>query len=54
MPFEKKAERAAKKATHAAATHKKAQGEAAAKAGKPLFTPLPVYDHVVVFEKEGK
>ena len=51
---EKKAERAAKKAAHAAATHKKAQGEAAAKAGKPLFTPLPVYDHVVVFEKEGK
>lgn len=51
---ERKAEREAKKAARAAATHKKAQGEAAAKAGKPLFTPLPVYDHVVVFEKEGK
>ncbi len=51
---EKKAEREAKKAAHAAAAQKKAHGEAAAKAGKPLFTPLPVYDHVVVFEKEGK
>ena len=51
---ERKAEREAKKAARAAAAQKKAHGEEAMKAGKPLFTPLPVYDHVVVFEKEGK
>ena len=50
---EKKAEREAKKAAHAAARHQKAQSEETVKAGKPLFTPLPVYDHVVVFEKEA-
>lgn len=51
---EKKALREAKKAADAAAAHKKAHSEAAVREGRPLFTPLPVYDHVVVFEKEAE
>lgn len=51
---EKKAARAAKKEAKAKQAERKAAGEAALAAGEKLFTPLTIYDHVVVFEKEGK
>lgn len=48
----RKAAREAAKEAKAKAAEKKAAGAAALAAGEKLFTPLPVYDHVVVFEKE--
>ena len=47
-----KEKKAAAKEAKAKAAEKKAVGDAALAAGEKLFTPLPVYDHVVVFEKE--
>lgn len=49
---ERKEQREAKKEAKAKAAEKKAKGAEALAAGEKLFTPLPVYDHVVVFEKE--
>ena len=49
---ERKEQKEAKKEAKAKAAEKKAQGAEALAAGEKLFTPLPVYDHVVVFEKE--
>ena len=49
---ERKELKEAKKEAKAKAAEKKAQGAEALAAGEKLFTPLPVYDHVVVFEKE--
>ena len=49
---ERKEQKGAKKEAKAKAAEKKAQGAEALAAGEKLFTPLPVYDHVVVFEKE--
>ena len=49
---ERKAAKEAKKEAKAKAAERKAAGDAALEAGERLFTPLPVYDHVVVFEKE--
>ena len=51
---EHKQSREAKKEAKAKAAEKKAAGGAALAAGEKLFTPLPVYDHVVVFEKEAR
>ncbi len=50
---EHKQEREQKKEAKAKAAEKKAAG-AALQAGERLFSPLPVYDHVVVFEKEAQ
>ncbi len=49
---ERKAAREAKKEAKAKAAEKVDGGAAALEKDKRLFTPLPVYDHVVVFEKE--
>ncbi len=49
---ERKELKEAKKEAKAKAAEKKAKGAEALAAGEKLFTPLPVYDHVVVFEKE--
>lgn len=49
---ELKEQKEAKKEAKAKAAEKKAKGAEALAAGEKLFTPLPVYDHVVVFEKE--
>ncbi len=49
---ERKEQKEAKKEAKAKAAEKKAKGAEALAAGEKLFTPLPVYDHVVVFEKE--
>ena len=49
---ERKEQKEAKKEAKAKAAEKKAKGAEALEAGEKLFTPLPVYDHVVVFEKE--
>ena len=49
---ERKELKEAKKEAKAKAAEKKAQGAEVLAAGEKLFTPLPVYDHVVVFEKE--
>lgn len=49
---ERKEQKEAKKEAKAKAAAKKAKGAEALAAGEKLFTPLPVYDHVVVFEKE--
>ena len=49
---ERKEQKDAKKEAKAKAAEKKAKGAEALAAGEKLFTPLPVYDHVVVFEKE--
>ena len=51
---EHKQEREARKEAKAKAAEKKAAGGAALAAGERLFSPLPVYDHVVVFEKEAQ
>ncbi len=48
----RKEQKEAKKEAKAKAAEKKAKGAEALAAGEKLFTPLPVYDHVVVFEKE--
>ena len=60
-PAKSKAKREAKKAARAAAKAQKAKAKESKKnssekkaSGEKLFQPLPVYDHVVVFEKEGK
>ena len=47
---ERKEQKEAKKEAKAKAAEKKAKGAEALAAGEKLFTPLPVYDHVVVFE----
>ena len=49
---ERKEQKEAKKEAKAKAAEKKAKGAEGLAAGEKLFTPLPVYDHVVVFEKE--
>ena len=49
---ERKEQKETKKEAKAKAAEKKAKGAEALAAGEKLFTPLPVYDHVVVFEKE--
>lgn len=49
---ERKEQKEAKKEAKAKAAEKKAKGAEALAAGEKPFTPLPVYDHVVVFEKE--
>lgn len=49
---ERKEQKEAKKEAKAKAAEKKAKGAEALAGGEKLFTPLPVYDHVVVFEKE--
>ncbi len=49
---ERKEQKEAKKEAKSKAAEKKAKGAEALAAGEKLFTPLPVYDHVVVFEKE--
>ena len=49
---ERKEQKEAKKEAKAKAAEKKAKGAEGLPAGEKLFTPLPVYDHVVVFEKE--
>ncbi len=49
---ERKEQKEAKKEAKAKAAEKKAKGAEALADGEKLFTPLPVYDHVVVFEKE--
>lgn len=49
---ERKEQKEAKKEAKAKAVEKKAKGAEALADGEKLFTPLPVYDHVVVFEKE--
>lgn len=49
---ERKEQKEAKKEAKAKAAEKKAKGAETLAAGEKLFTPLPVYDHVVVFEKE--
>lgn len=49
---ERKEQKEAKKEVKAKAAEKKAKGAEGLAAGEKLFTPLPVYDHVVVFEKE--
>lgn len=49
---ERKEQKEAKKEAKAKAAERKAKGAEALAAGEKLFTPLPVYDHVVVFEKE--
>ena len=49
---ERKEQKEAKKEAKAKAADKKAKGAEALADGEKLFTPLPVYDHVVVFEKE--
>lgn len=48
---ERKEQKEAKKEAKAKAAEKKAKGAEALADGEKLFTPLPVYDHVVVFEK---
>jgi hypothetical protein len=50
----RKEARAAKAAAKARAKQAKADSEARKASGEALFTPLPVADHVVVFDKEGK
>lgn len=47
-------ERAAKAAAKAKAKEAKASNEARKASGEALFTPLPVSDTVIVFDKEGK
>ena len=47
-------ERAAKAAARAKAREAKASNEARKASGEALFTPLPVSDTVMVFDKEGK
>lgn len=47
-------ERAAKAAAKAKAKEAKASNEARKASGEALFTPLPVSDTVMVFDKEGK
>ncbi len=47
-------ERAAKAAAKAKAREAKASNEARKASGEALFTPLPVSDTVMVFDKEGK
>lgn len=51
---EKKAERAAKTAARAKAKADREGAAAKAASGEALFQPLEVFDHVVVFEKEGR
>ncbi len=50
----RRAERAAKAAAKAKAREAKASNEARKASGEALFTPLPVSDTVMVFDKEGK
>ena len=50
----KKEARAVKAAAKAKAKEAKADNEARKASGQALFTPLPMSDHVIVFEKEGK
>ena len=50
----RRAERAAKAAAKAKAKEAKASNEARKASGEALFTPLPVSDTVMVFDKEGK
>ena len=50
----KKEERAVKAAAKAKAREAKQNNEARKSAGEALFTPLPMADSIVVFEKEGK
>ena len=50
----KKRERAADKAAKAKAKADKQNSEAKKASGERLFTPLETFDHVVVFDKEGK
>ena len=50
----KKEERAVKAAAKAKAREAKQNNEARKAAGEALFTPLPMSDCVVVFDKEGK
>lgn len=49
---EHKAAREAKKEARAKAAERKAAGAESDEEAERLFTPLPVYDHVVVFDKE--
>jgi branched-chain amino acid transport system permease protein len=50
----KKDARAANAAARAKAKQAKMDSEARKASGEALFTPLPVADHVIVFDKEGK
>lgn len=50
----KEEQKALKKAAEAQANKDKIDRNEDVAGGMGLFTPLPVYDHVVVFEKEGK
>ena len=50
----KKEERAVKAAAKAKAKEAKLSNEARKASGEALFTPLPMTDYVVVFDKEGK
>ena len=50
----KREARAANAAAKAKAKADKADFEAKKASGEMLFTPLPTYDHVVVFDKEGR
>lgn len=50
----KKEERAVKAAAKAKAKEAKLNNEARKASGEALFTPLPMADYVVVFDKEGK
>ena len=50
----RKEARAARAAAKANAKQSKADNEAKIASGEKLFTPLPMADHVVVFDKEGK
>ncbi len=49
---ERKAARAIKKEARAKAAERRAAGAESVVEAERLFTPLPVYDHVVVFDKE--
>lgn len=49
---ERKAARAIKKEARAKAVERRAAGAESVVEAERLFTPLPVYDHVVVFDKE--
>ena len=60
-PEKRRAKRAARKEARASksaakdrAKQAKQDSEKRKQAGEALFTPLPLADHVVVFEKEGK
>ncbi len=60
-PAKRRAARAAKKeafalkaAARSRAKQSKQENEARKASGEALFTPLPVADHVIVFDKEGK